>query len=121
VSDDQQGEPEQGSTEHILDQVREALNDVTGSAAEAAGNVYKRGEQYARQAREQYPQAERYVRKGQRAVSHRMAENPLLSLVVAGGIGYVLAWMIHGQRQGRDEHVADYGRTNRGYAPHRDG
>jgi hypothetical protein len=29
--------------------------------------------------------------------------------------------MIHGQRQGRDEHVADYGRTNRGYAPHRDG
>jgi len=120
-SNDQQGEPEQGSTEQILDQVREALNDVAGSAAEAAGNVYKRGEQYARQAREQYPQAERYVRKGQRAVSHRMAENPLLSLVVAGGIGYVLAWMIHGQRQGRDEHVADYGRTNRGYAPHRDG
>jgi hypothetical protein len=35
----------------------------------------------------------------------------LLSLVVAGGIGYVLAWMIHGQRQGRDEHVADYGGT----------
>ena len=120
AADNQQGEPEQGSTEQVLDQVREALDDVAGSAAEAAGNVYKRGEQYARQAREQYPQAERYVREGQRAVSHRMAENPLLSLLVAGAIGYVLAWMIHGEKRDRKTDVPDYGRTSRGYAPHRE-
>jgi ElaB/YqjD/DUF883 family membrane-anchored ribosome-binding protein len=120
AADNQQGEPEQGSTEQVLDQVREALNDVAGSAAEAAGNVYKRGEQYARQTREQYPQAERYVREGQRAVSHRMAENPLLSLLVAGAIGYVLAWIIHGERRDRKVDVPDYGRTSRGYAPHRE-
>src|SRR5215207_11035250 len=46
VADDQQGRPEQGSTEQVLDQVQEALNDVAGSAAEAAGNVYSRGERY---------------------------------------------------------------------------
>src|SRR5215217_1268836 len=52
-ADDQQSRAEQGSAEHVLDQVQEALNDVTGSAAEAAGNVYSRSERYARQAREQ--------------------------------------------------------------------
>src|ERR671913_149184 len=36
AADNQHGTPEQGSTEQVLDQVREALNDVAGSAAEAA-------------------------------------------------------------------------------------
>ena len=103
-----------------VDQVREALNDVAGSASEAAGNVYSQGERYARQAREQYPEAERYIREGQQAVTHRVTESPLLALFVAGAIGYALAWLIHGQRRGPDEHVPEYGRTNQGYAPHRD-
>jgi ElaB/YqjD/DUF883 family membrane-anchored ribosome-binding protein len=118
--DDQQSQPEQPSTEHLLDQVREALHDVADQASGAASDAYNRGEHYARQAREQYPEAERYIREGQRAVTHRMAENPLLSLVVAGAIGYALAWMVHGQRRGRDDHIPDYGRTNRSYAPHWD-
>ena len=42
-ADDQQSRPEQAPIEHVLDQVREALNDVAGSASEAAGNVYSRG------------------------------------------------------------------------------
>ena len=120
LADDQQSRAEQGLTEHVLDQVREALNDVAGSATEAAGNVYSRGERYARQAREQYPEAERYIREGQQAVTHRVTESPLLALFVAGAIGYALAWLIHGQRRGPDEHVPEYGRTNQDYAPHRD-
>jgi ElaB/YqjD/DUF883 family membrane-anchored ribosome-binding protein len=119
-ADDQQGQPEQGSTQQVLDQVREALSDVTDQASGTARDAYDQGRRYVRQAGERYPQVERHVREGQQAVTYRMAENPLLSLVVAGAIGYVLAWMIHGQRHGRDEHVPDYGRTNRGYAPHRD-
>ncbi len=118
LADDQQSRAEQGLTEHVLDQVREALNDIAGSATEAAGNVYSRGERYARQAREQYPEAERYIREGQQAVTHRVTENPLLALFAAGAIGYALAWMIHGARQDRESHVPDYGRTGRGYAPH---
>ena len=119
-ADDQQSRPEPAPIEHVLDQVREALNDVAGSASEVAGTVYSQGERYARQAREQYPEAERYIREGQQAVTHRVTESPLLALFVAGAIGYALAWLIHGQRRGPDEHVPDYGRTNRGYAPHRD-
>jgi len=116
----QQGEPEQDSTEQVLDQVREALTDVADQASGAARDAYEQGRRYVRQASERYPQAERYGREGQRAVTRYTTGNPLLALLMAGTIGYVLAWMIHGQRQGRDEHVPDYGRTNRGYAPHRD-
>jgi ElaB/YqjD/DUF883 family membrane-anchored ribosome-binding protein len=117
---DQGGPPEQGSTEHVLDQVGESLHDVADQASGAAREMYSRGEHYARQAREQYPEAERYIREGQRAVTHRVTENPLLALLVAGAIGYALGWMIHGQRRTRDVHVPDYGRTDRGYAPHRE-
>jgi ElaB/YqjD/DUF883 family membrane-anchored ribosome-binding protein len=117
---DQGGPPEQDSTEQILDQVRKALHDVADQASGAARDMYSRGEHYAGQAREQYPEAERYIREGQRAVTERVAGNPLLALLMAGAIGYALAWMIHGQRRGRDEHIPEYGRTSRGYAPHRD-
>ena len=115
-ADDQQSRAEQGSTEHVLDQVREALNDVAASATEAAGTVYSRGERYAQQAREQYPEAERYIREGQQAVIHRVTESPLLALFVAGAIGYALAWLIHGERRSRDKHVPDYARTRPDYA-----
>jgi hypothetical protein len=117
---DQGGPPEQASTEQILDQVREALHDVADQASGAARDRYSRGEYYARQAREQYPEAERYIREGQRAVTERVSGNPLLALLMAGAIGYALAWMIHGQRRGRDEYIPEYGRSSRGYAPHRD-
>ena len=86
-ADDYQSRPEPAPIEHVLDQVREALNDVAGSASEVAGNVYSRGERYAREAREQYPEAERYIREGQQAVTHRVTESPLLALFVAGAIG----------------------------------
>ncbi|QRM34305.1 hypothetical protein [Microvirga sp. VF16] len=115
-ADDQQGQPEQGSTEHVLDQVREALNDVAGSAAEAVGTVYSQGERYVRHAGERYPQAERYVREGQSLVGRYTTGNPLLSLFVAGALGYALAWMIHGERRNRDRRVPDYARTRRDYA-----
>ncbi len=118
-ADDQQGEPEQESTEQILDQVREALNDVAGSASEAARSVYSQGEHYVRQAGERYPQAHRYVREGQTLVTRYTTGNPLLSLFVAGAIGYAMAWMIHSDRRNREPDVPDYGRTDRGYAPYR--
>jgi len=117
---DQGGPPERDSTEQILDQVRETLYDVADQASGVARDMYSRGEHYARQAQEQSPEAERYIREGQRAVTERVAGNPLLALFMAGAIGYALAWMIHGERRERDEHIPDYGRTNRGYAPHRD-
>jgi ElaB/YqjD/DUF883 family membrane-anchored ribosome-binding protein len=119
-ADEQQGEPEQDTAEQLLDQVREALSDVTDQASGAARDMYNRGEHYVRQAREQYPEAERYLREGQRSVTDRIRENPLLALFTAGIAGYVLAWLIHGERRDRERRVPEYGRTSRGYAPHRE-
>jgi hypothetical protein len=117
---DQGGPPEQESTEQLLDQVREALYDVADQTSGAAREMYDRGEQYARQAREHYPEAERSIREGQRAVTQRVTGNPLLALLMAAVAGYALARLIHSGRQKRKADVPDYGRTDRGYAPHRD-
>jgi ElaB/YqjD/DUF883 family membrane-anchored ribosome-binding protein len=119
-AEDHLEESEQDFTEQLLDQVREALLDVSDSVAGAAQDAYNQGSHYVRQAREQYPEAERYIREGQRAVTHRVTGNPLLALFIAGVAGYALAWMIHGQRKGRGTRVPDHGRTSRGYAPHRE-
>jgi ElaB/YqjD/DUF883 family membrane-anchored ribosome-binding protein len=114
------GEAEQDTAETLLDQVREALQDVGQTASERVREAYTEGQRHLRQARERYPEAEQYYQEGRQVISQRTAENPLMSLLIAGAIGYALAWMIHGQRRGRGEHVPDYGRTSRGYAPHRD-
>ncbi len=119
-ADDHLGQPEQDPTEHLLDQVRNALQDVADSASGAARDAYDQGSRYVRQAREQYPEAEQYIREAQRAVTQRVTENPLLALFTAGVAGYALAWMIHGQRRNRDTRVPDHARTRRGYAPHRE-
>jgi ElaB/YqjD/DUF883 family membrane-anchored ribosome-binding protein len=121
LADDPPGsQPEQSSAEHLPDQVRETLRDIADDAFGAAREAYRRGEHYARQAREQYPEAERYIREGQRAVIRGVTGNPLLALFVAGSIGYALAWIIHGRRRTQEAYVPDYGRTDRGYAAHRE-
>jgi ElaB/YqjD/DUF883 family membrane-anchored ribosome-binding protein len=118
-ADDHLGESEQDPTEHLLDQVREALLDVADSASGAARDAYDQGSRYVRQVRERYPEAEQYIRDGQQAVTHRVTENPLAALFMAAVAGYALAWMIHGQRRGRQTDVPDYARTRRAYTTHR--
>jgi len=116
----EQDQTEQNTAEELLDQVREALQDVAQTASGTVRDAYTGGRRHLRRVRERYPEAEQYYQEGQRAVRQRTAKNPLISLLLAAAAGYTLAWMIHGQRRGRDNHIPDYGRTNRGYAPHRD-
>jgi ElaB/YqjD/DUF883 family membrane-anchored ribosome-binding protein len=110
---------EQNTAEQLLDQVREALGDVAGSASKTAHEAYSQGERYVRQARERYPEAERYYQEGHRVVSQQVSESPWVALFLAGAIGYGLAWLIHGGRDGQPERVPDYARTRHGYVPHR--
>jgi len=106
----------QDSTEGLLDQVREALSDVAEGASKVAGTAYSHGERYARQIDEQYPEARRYAGEARRVVNRYTSESQILSLIVAGAIGYALAWMTHGERRNRDRHVPDYAKTRHGYA-----
>lgn len=114
----QQRQPDQGSAEGALDQVREALNDVSAQASGAAREAYSRGERYIRHTRERYPEAERSLRASRQAVTHRVTESPFLALFLVGAAGYALAWLIHGAKRDRQPDLPDHARTVRGYAPH---
>jgi ElaB/YqjD/DUF883 family membrane-anchored ribosome-binding protein len=119
-SQEGQDQAEQDTAEKLLDQVKGALQDVAQTASGTAREAYREGEHYVQQARERYPEAARYYYDGRRAVRRRMVENPWPSLLVAGAVGYALAWMIHSKPFSRNTHVPDYARTGRGYASHRD-
>lgn len=101
----------QDTAEDILDQVRESLSEVASGASDAARSAYSEGQRYVRQARDSYPDAERYYQEGSRAIHQRLTENLWLSLLMAGAIGYGLAWMIHVSSRTRSEPVPDYART----------
>lgn len=111
---------EQETAEWALDQVREVLQDVAQIASGRLREAYREGQQYVRQVRDRYPEAERSYREGRQLAHQRIAESPWLVPLVAGAVGYGLAWMIHGRRLSRDRRVPDYARTRRGYASHRD-
>jgi ElaB/YqjD/DUF883 family membrane-anchored ribosome-binding protein len=112
------GQHAQGTAENLLGQAKETIASVTGPASEAAREAYDQGRRYMRSARERYPEAERYYREGTETVRQYAAENPLLTLLVGVGIGYVLAWMLHSGGSDEGERVPGYAKTRRGYSAH---
>ncbi len=62
--------------------------------AGTAQDACEQGSRYVRQARDQYPEVEQYIGERQQAVTHRVTQNPLLALFMAGVAGYALAWLI---------------------------
>ncbi len=112
------GQHDQSTAENLLGQARETVASVAGTASEAAREAYDQGRRYVRSARERYPEAERYYREGTQTVRQYAAENPLLTLLVGVGIGYVLAWMLHSGGSDEGERVPDYAKTRRGYSAH---
>jgi hypothetical protein len=110
---------QQGTSESLLTQAKEKLSDVGSTVSEAAHEAYTEGSRYVREAVGQHPEMERYYRQGTEAVRQQASENPLLTLLVGLGLGYALAWMIHGTSGGA-RGVPDYARTRRVYARHRE-
>jgi hypothetical protein len=113
---DDQDQAEQETAEELLDQVREALQDVGQTVSGTIREASHKGQRYARHARERYPEAERSYQDGRRVVREQMTGNPWPWLLMAGAVGYTLAWMIHGEHRGRDRRVPDYAKTGRSYA-----
>jgi hypothetical protein len=111
---------QQGTSESLLDQAKEKLSDVGSTVSEAAHEAYTEGSRYVREAVGHHPEMERYYRQGTEAVRQQASDNPLLTLLVGLGLGYALAWMIHGTASGGARGVPDYARTRRVYARHRE-
>ncbi|WP_084731462.1 hypothetical protein [Microvirga vignae] len=119
-SRDGRDQAEQETAEKLLDQVREAMQDVAQTASGTVREAYHEGQHYLRQARDRYPKAERSYQESRRLVRQQITANPWPWLLMAGAVGYALAWMIHGEARGRERHVPEYARTRRGYTSHRD-
>jgi hypothetical protein len=108
-----------GTAEGVVGQAAEAVHDVAESASRLARDTYETGARYVREGLNRYPEAGRYLSEGGRAVSRPVEQNPVLAILAAGAVGYLLAYLIHGGRfQSLRESVPDYART-REYSRHR--
>jgi ElaB/YqjD/DUF883 family membrane-anchored ribosome-binding protein len=89
-----------------MDQAKTMARNIGDQAAAAAADPAAIAQDLARRAREQATEAgDVLYRQGQRAgeyLTQNVNEYPLTALMIAGMIGYGLAYLIHSQWQARD-------------------
>ncbi|QIG95336.1 MULTISPECIES: CsbD family protein [unclassified Bradyrhizobium] len=68
-----------------------AVQDLYGQAKDAARDAADTAVNYAKDA---YEHRGETVRSGQKAMAHAVQDNPLGSLLIAGGIGFALALLM---------------------------
>ena len=89
-------------TSERIDTASDQAKDMAQRAAhtaretgEAAWDVAQRAQAQAREvASEAYAQGERTAR----ALARRVEEQPLVALMIAGAVGYAMAYLVHGRR-----------------------
>ena len=83
---------------------------VVDEAVDAARKVYNEGGRYLREGWDKLPaDMDRYV-------SRPVQENPLIGIAIAGAVGYLIAYLIHGGGlQWSGSGVPDYARTRDRY------
>src|SRR4051812_4394616 len=100
------------TAEGVVGQATEAVRNVAASASDLAQDTYERGARAVREGLDRYPEAGRYLSEGGRALSRPIEQNPVLALLAAGAVGYLLAYLIHGGGfQAIQDAVPDYART----------
>ncbi len=83
-----------------MDQVKTMARNVTEQAWSAASSASATAQDLARKAREQVPDT--LYEQGQRAgeyLTRNVNEYPLTAVLVAGVVGYLMAYLIHGRWQ----------------------
>ncbi|TNC08234.1 CsbD family protein [Methylobacterium terricola] len=78
----------------LADQAAGAARSLYGQAKDAVHDLADAAPDYADQARET---GRHYYERGNRAVSRQVGDRHLAALLVAGGIGYLFGWLIHGR------------------------
>jgi len=88
------------------------VRNVAESASELAQDTYTRSARYVRDGLDRYPEAGRSIREGAQAVSRPVEQHPLTAILLAGAVGYLLGYLLHGSgsRWVRED-VPDYART----------
>ena len=88
--------PARPETDTPTGNAADTVSQVVEGAAQLAENTRKAGERYVEEGRRRFPEAEEYYRQGREAVSSQVQEAPLVAVLVAGALGYLLAYLIHG-------------------------
>ncbi|AWN48736.1 hypothetical protein DK419_22225 [Methylobacterium terrae] len=76
-----------GAARNVYGQAKDAARDAVRGLADSAPD-------YADQARET---GRHYYERGNRAVARQVGDRHLAALLVAGGIGYLFGWLLHGR------------------------
>ena len=96
-----------GSEASTTQKAADPVNRIVEGASQLAEDARKAGERYIEEGRRRLPEAEQYYRQGQEAVSAQVRESPLAAMLIAGVVGYFLAYLIHGAggapRSGRSD------------------
>ena len=122
------GQGEARAQDQVGDQVRDAAERVSHAAKAAyeqvsgvAQDTYERGSRVVREQRERYPEADRYLREGGESVRAPVRDNPVLAILLAGALGYGLAYIFHARRsEPSGSEVPDYARSRTRYRWDRD-
>ena len=86
------------------------MRNVAESASDLAQDTYERGARYAREGWDSLRDVDRYSR----AVSRPVAQNPMLAILAAGAVGYLVAYLAHGGGlQAIRDSMPDYGGDRR--------
>ena len=80
----------------FVENATDTVTQVVEGAAQLAEKARKSGERYVEEGRRRFPEAEEYYRQGRDALSSQVKEEPLVAILVAGALGYLLAYLIHG-------------------------
>ena len=84
-----------GATKDFAGQVEGAAGELAGDAkTQASGRAREAGEAAGNLARDVYENSGDTIQSGTKAVARTVRDNPLGSLLVAGGIGFALALMM---------------------------
>jgi hypothetical protein len=68
------------------------VRDAASSASDMAGSAYEQGSRYVRDASEYLPDVGEYAG----VVRGPFVQNPLITALAVGAIGYLAAYLIHG-------------------------
>jgi len=82
----------QDRPEDLVGQATEAVRNVASSASDLAQDTYERGARYVRDGWDSLPDVDRYSQ----AVSRPVEQNPVLAILAAGAVGYLVAYLVHG-------------------------
>lgn len=91
-----------GAARNLYGQVKDGLRGATDTAADYAGLAQDQAREAADAvsdfANRAYDEGRHSLREGARTIEHGVEEHPLMGLMIAGTVGYLLGLLVHMRR-----------------------